>query len=201
MKYKSFTLIEIILALVVSSIIASYVIKEKAFSNYLNEIKATQDALVNIVNNGIISNIGYASARGGECSTNYDFSNMTSTRLALCNEWNDNNAATLNDKFDITGDILSGKELMGSYGRCSFKTNVVSTNANQFDVFIDCSNVRYNSKTLKLLEESFAFVFESTLSAIFISIDHKAESIDDALPLDGDHSNIIDGKFRVRMGM
>ena len=199
MKFKSFTLIEIILALVFSTMIAAYVIKEKSFAEYINSVKVTQDTLVDIVNNGIIGNTGYASARGNYCSDNYDFEDMNSSRLSYCNEWTDNDSNTT-DRFNISSTSLVGKELMGNYGGCSFETKVLSSNSNKFDIFIDCSEVSYNTKTLKLLEESLSFTFTNTLSGIFISIEPKAETMNDQSP-SGDKLGVIDGKFRVRMGM
>ena len=201
MKIKSFTLIEIILALVVSSIIASYVIKEKYFANYLEAVKTTQDTVTEMVNVGIVGNTGYASARGGNCSDNYDFTDMTSKKLALCNDWNDDIPATTNDRFEVNtvSGALRGDELMGKYGGCNFETKVLSANSNKFYVFIDCSSVKYNSKTVMLMEESLSFVFENTLSSIFVNIEHKATSLNDAVPFTGDNSGTFDGKFRVEM--
>ena len=200
-KYKSFTLIEVILALIISTIIATYIINQKSFSNYLEAVKNTQSSIENIVNNGIIGNTGYASARGGNCSSDYDFSNMDSQRLILCNEWNDDNNETTNDRFKIIDDEIEGYELMGAYGQCSLDIKVVSTNIREFDIFVDCSNVKYNSKTLELLEDSLSFTFENTLSDLFISIEHKATSLKIETHYQGDKNNIIDGMFRVRMGM
>ena len=206
MKYKSFSLIEVILALLISTAIASYAIKQKSLSDYFSQISIAQDTITDIINNGIISPIGYASNRGGDCSSSFDFENMTTTRLAQCNEWNDNDPLTTNDRFNIVSNALvaneniSSKELMAFYGGCSIEVAVVPSNTRQYDIFVNCSNVKYNDRTLALIEESLSFTFQKTLSSVFISITQKAVNINGSV-LSGDPLGVLDGKFRVRMGI
>lgn len=185
-KLKSFTLIEVILALVIASMASMYVIKNMQHSNFNKAVIEMQNTIKMMITDGITSPIGYASSSDNNCSPNADFTNLTAERLRNCMSWD--------NRFDLAGTALTGNGLMENYGNCTFNTQVVAGQNRQFDVFIDCSNVNFNNKSLSYLEDAIRFLFENTLNYIIIQSRPNATSLDDAV-LDGDAN---DGLIRAR---
>ena len=189
-KKYAFTLIEVILALLIASMASMYVINSMSNSKFNSAIKEMQNTIEDIVNKGIISTSGYASGSGGFCSSDYDFTTLSTLRLTQCLDWN-------NTRFDIDDSDalapLTGIGFMRNYGKCQFNAVVDATNTRKFDIYIDCSNVVYDSKTLERLEEAIQFVFEQRLNDIHV------QTLRDADDLSGTTTgNNTDGKIMGR---
>ena len=200
-KLKSFTMIEVIMALVIASMASMYVIKNKQHANFNEAIINLQDTIQLIVEDGIISDIGYASGTGNNCSPNLDFTDLNDVRLLNCLGWYDSTQTDIADRprrftladTDSNQNII-GNGLMENYGNCLVNVAVAAGNARQFDIFVDCSNVQFNNKSLAYLEDALRFTFENKLNYVHISTDENAISIDDNI-LSGTN---VDGQIRAR---
>lgn len=192
-KKYAFTLIEVILALIVASLASMYVINTLSNTKYNKAIKEMQFTIENVVNKGIINTSGYASGAGGFCSSDYDFTSLTTVRLTQCLDWN-------GTKFDIdttnTSSPLEGLGFMRNYGRCQFYSEVDSTNTRKFNLYIDCSTVQYDDKTLERLEEAIQFVFEQRLSDIHVNTLRDADDVSGTTTGEIDDGKIM-GKFEL----
>jgi len=158
--------------------------------NNLNKaIVKLQDKIYYIINDGIINPNGYPSGTGGNCSDNLDFTNLTTTRLADCLDWNGNFL-----RID-TGQLV-GNDLMENYGMCTVEVAVVGVvNTTSFDIYVDCSNLEIENRYLAYVEESISFVFQNKLNDIFISIEENANSLNTI------GGNDTDGRVRARFAL
>jgi prepilin-type N-terminal cleavage/methylation domain-containing protein len=112
-RKKAFTLIEVVLALIVAAMASMYVLKSIWQNEYNSDVKEYQTVLKSIVEDGIISNVGYASGADNNCSPNYDFTNLTTQRLKDCLDWK---------QFSVDANgYLTGQGLMDNYNNCKFK--------------------------------------------------------------------------------
>lgn len=186
---RAFTLIEVILALIIASMASAYVIKAISQNNFNSAVEETQETIQTIIRDGIANTSnGYASASGNNCSSNHDFTNLTTARLYSCVDWT--------TRFTLTGNTLTGNGLMEDYGSCSFETQADPSDAQKFVVYIDCDTVKYNDRSKQRLEEAIKFIFERELSDIWISTDDNA--IDITTPTGG---TTDDGKIRATFGL
>lgn len=168
---KSFTLIEIILALIISSIIGFYIFNQMKHSDFLKSIVTLQDTVKYIINKGLVSSTGYASASGEPCSDNYDFKGLTSKRFLDCND--------LNFKFQLDDDetkYFKGEGLMEYDGYCLVKLDEIFSNRRKFKITIDCSNID-SKKSKALIEDSLNFTFEKDYSELNPKIERLATPI------------------------
>ena len=188
-KKKAFTLIEIILALIVASIIASYTIQTIQKNRFFTDIVKMQNKIKYIVNDGIINSLGYPKGTGGDCSSDFAFTNLTTKRLAECLFW-DSEDLQLNS---TVPEKLIGIDLMRDYGQCTIETKVDVANSHQFFVYVDCSNLEITSKQLSLVENSIKFVFEKDLSAIHIITNDDSNGLNSS-----SGGNSDDGQIRAQ---
>jgi prepilin-type N-terminal cleavage/methylation domain-containing protein len=169
---KGFTLIEVTLGLMIAAAASMYAIKTMQNNRFNSAIVELQRTVKYIIEAGIISSNGYASGSGGNCSVDLDFKLLDSDRLLQCVDWKDK-------RFSLDGDDnIIGRGLMDNYGACLVDVAVDSTNNRRFDVFVDCSNVNFNNKSVALIEDSIQFIFENDLSSIYVQTFSDATAVD-----------------------
>jgi prepilin-type N-terminal cleavage/methylation domain-containing protein len=207
---KAFTMIEVILALVMISLIVTYIIKQVLHTQYLTAVTSYQNELTEIITEGVIGKLAsdgkvlikaYANGDGdSNCSQNANYDNLTTRRLIDCKNWG--------TRFDVTAvtatntwGILSSTsdELMQHYGGCTveIKEDTSVSSNDVFEVFVDCSEVDWNERSPILLEDATKFVFEVTLKDILDSIEENSESMNDVVNSGDDEDGLIRGKFKL----
>jgi prepilin-type N-terminal cleavage/methylation domain-containing protein len=157
---QAFTLIEIIIALTIAAMASMYILKSISQNDFNNDVVKFQAALKNIIDDGILSEVGYASGADGNCSSDYDFTNLTTQRLVDCLDWNKTIYSNANG--------FTSRDLMGNYNNCFFDTQVAVGNSRQFDFYVDCSNVDFNDRSPAYLEDATQFVLEQEFQDIHI---------------------------------
>lgn len=205
---KGFTLIELILTLVLMSMISTYAIKEYLNSQLNSAVLELQDTVLMIVNDGIMSHNGYASATGtpvidptndNGCSPTYLFDNLSSTRLHQCLNW------TASNRFQLSSNKIVGKGLLDEYGGCSVDVQAIAnpseaTTFDRFDIYVDCSNASVETKKIILLEDALNYVFEVSLSDATQIIYRNATNLTTVLAnANAGTGNPNDGKIRARL--
>jgi len=201
---KGFTILEVILALILASVAAFYVIQTMAKNNFYESITNLQKTIKIIIEDGIIGENGYASATDVNCSPNYDFVDLNTSRLFYCNDWNTSNSFFLvNDRITSISDINGTRKTAGSqdllvqYGGCNLQVSVdllnvdsnttLVDNPRRFYVYVDCRNDQnYHThdvnntedlKTRTRIEQAVKFTFENELHNIYKQTDDFATGI------------------------
>lgn len=212
MNKKGFTLIEIVLALIVASIASVYVIQSLMKQDFKEELVNLQDNVQYLIENGIVSPMGYASGGGGECSTSLDYNGLTTTRLFNCLQigdgWRDLNLTSNLSPFIVDRnymqsyggfDTTTGLTTMG----CGIRVSVGANN-NDFFVLVDCSRVAplalseqddTDRRRLKQIEEAVEFVFSRKLEHLFVS-SRREVTLVTGLGDGNDEDGIVWGHFR-----
>ena len=185
---KSLTLIEIILALIVSSVILFYVIKEKQQSDFRKSISTMSDTIVLFLEDYVINKDGYASNRGGNCSNDYDYLNITSQRVVKCLQ--------VENIFDINdnGNYITGDNLMKSYGGCRLFLKGNSNDRYSFSLYMDCSKVEAYDKR-DLIEDRIKYTLENSLKYMQNNITSNAIDINGTTILGDQSGTSVDGKI------
>jgi len=160
MTKKAFTLIELLLVLVIISMLSMYAYKQIQYNHFLSSVVKLQKTVKFIINEGIIK--GYANAQGGDCSSNYDFKDLTTSRFISCNDFKQ---FTL-DNTDIN--FFTGVGLMENYGSCRINVNDYNSTRRSFYIYVDCSKINelYGERYSANVEDSLKFTFENELKSI-----------------------------------
>ena len=178
---KAFSLIELILVIAFTSIIAMYAFKTIQHNNFLNAVVKLQDTVKFIINDGIIK--GYSQIGGSNCSENYDFKDLNTERFLSCNSYKNGRF-----KLDITKSFISGNGLMENYGSCRIYMHEGSSRR-KFYLYIDCNNVQ-NTMSIKestLIEDALKFTFTNELKSINTSVTSIVNTYNPAItPSDDD---------------
>lgn len=184
---KAFTLIEILLALVLLSMIAAYIFKQIQHTKYLQSVSETQNQIREIIRDGIISPIGYASATGKRnvpissdcygastfsstdngCSPNPDFTCLNTFRLVQCKEYN---YSSSNPRFSLVGSNLAvgSNVTYPKWGRLVPQTDELMRN--------------YGTCTFEVRQGSTRIEFEIFIDCSTVDFDERApEFLEDAI--------------------
>ena len=170
-KKRAFTLIEIIIALIISAIIGVYIFKEKTYSNFKESVEGFGKQVVKIISVGVMNNtVGYAQGGGDPCSDNKDyFDGISASKVLDCVGWD--------SKFENHTDYFDGVKLLGVYtdsgSGCKLYFDSTGSNTTKFKLFVDCSNVNFNN------EQRYKKYVENRLEYILKSSDEVADSIAD----------------------
>lgn len=184
-KYNNrggFTMIELIMVIIASSIIFSlssvYTIK----NNWYEAVNKMNTQIYNILEKGVMDNtIGYINSSGGDCSSSSEYIDISAGRVVDCIGWDnaynyDGVKSTNGDESYITG-LLSGYT-DSAYG-CSLYID--DKDSDKYYFFLDCSNLNYDggSSRYKLyIEEKVASMVRDEFSTIYQDIQKESISID-----------------------
>ena len=185
---NSFSLIEILLTLIISSLILFYVIKEKQQSDFKKSISTMTDTIVLFLEDYVINKDGYASNRGGNCSNNYDYLNITSSRVVKCLQ--------VENIFDISDDnsYITGNTLMEFYGGCRLSLQDNANDRYSFSLYMDCSRVdAYDKKDL--IEDRIKYTLEETLKYMHSNTTQNAIDINGTTTLGEEIGTSTDGRI------
>ncbi len=83
---KSFSLLEVMMALIIATVASVYVIKQQQQSQFNSAVKEMQDSVQLFVEDYIINANGYASDIGKNCSDSFNYSAITGPRVVLCSD-------------------------------------------------------------------------------------------------------------------
>jgi hypothetical protein len=171
----SFTLLELILVIAVASTIAIYAIKSLNHANFLSGVDDLQDAVVEIVQNGIISTDGYINPNP-DCSGDiFSLYELTAYKLQSCMNYSEFELEDNTTQNNSSAFI--GKRLMRDYGGCRILLSNHISDISQFNMFVDCSEVDFNSKSFELIEDSLVYTFEERLKYTHVQTYKKAKDI------------------------
>ena len=189
-KKRAFTLIEIIIALIISAIIGVYIFKQRSYTNFKESVEEFGKQVVKIISVGVMNNtVGYANGSGGPCSDNKDyFDDITASRVLECVGWT--------NKFDNHTDYFDGVKLLGAYSSdgkgCKLYFDSTGSNTTKFKLFVDCSNITFGN------DKKYKKYVENRLEYILKSSNEVADSIADvnhtATSLSADGGSDDDGK-------
>ena len=178
---KAFTLIEIIIALIISAIIGVYIIKQQSYTNFKDSVEQFAQKVIKIVSVGVMNNsVGYAQGGGDPCSDNKDyFDGITASKVLNCVGWT--------NKFDDEGDYFDHVTLLGPYTSdghgCKFYFDSNGTTTTKFTMFIDCSNVNYNNEKRykKYVEDRLEYILKlnSSVGDSIAEVKREATSLSD----------------------
>lgn len=192
---RAFTLIEIILAVTIATLISFAAYRTVLHNNFAEAIKNTQETIAYIVKEGIASPNGYANGAGvvGDanltCSPSHDFTALSSTRLAHCVDWDNVQSPRFNVDDTVGFTSNNGHDLMKQYDPnargCSVNVTADTANAERFYVFVDCSMINFDDsiftqRSRARLEEAIAFTFQSTLQEYWITTDRDSTNINNS---------------------
>ena len=163
-KKNAFTLIEIIIALIISAMIGVYIIKQQSYSNFKDSVEKFGQNVIKIISVGVMNNsIGYAQGGGDPCSDNKDyFDAISASKVIDCLGWQ--------SKFTKEGDYFDGVALLGPYTSdghgCKFYFDSNESTTTKFTMFIDCSNVNYKNEKRykKYVEDRLEYILKSNSS-------------------------------------
>ena len=189
-KKRAFTLIEIIIALIISAIIGVYVFKQRSYTNFKESVEEFGKQVVKIISVGVMNNtVGYANGSGDPCSDNKDyFDGISASKVLDCVGWD--------SKFENHTDYFDGVKLLGAYSSdgkgCKLYFDSTGSNTTKFKLFVDCSNITFGN------DKKYKKYVENRLEYILKSSNEVADSIADvnhtATSLNADGGSDDDGK-------
>ena len=180
-KKRAFTLIEIIIALIISAIIGVYIFKQRSYTNFKESVEEFGKQVVKIISVGVMNNtVGYANGSGDPCSDNKDyFDDITASRVLECVGWT--------SKFNKHTDYFDGVKLLGAYSTdgkgCKLYFDSTGSNTTKFKLFVDCSNIDFghNKRYKKYVENRLEYILKSNneVADSIAEVKHNAKSLDD----------------------
>jgi prepilin-type N-terminal cleavage/methylation domain-containing protein len=205
MGRKAFTLVEIIIALVIASVIATYVMQQKNKNAFYDDINDFLNTIEGIINVGITDSVvGYPRGDGDStnaCGDSTDYTSITASRVVNCAGWT--------SKFDIEGtntsflelngarNYIEGTNLFAQYtddgAGCKIYIDEDGSDKTIFIIYIDCSNVNYGQQDRykKLVEERIASFIQTKYSLKVDTMVRDATSLTSTVGGEED-----DGKLR-----
>ena len=180
---KAFTLIEIILALVISAFIGVYILNQKSYSNFKDSVEAFGKKLTKIISIGVLDNVvGYANGNGAPCGDNKNyFDNIKASKVVECVGWDDKYDTIDNGGSD---NYMYGVRLLGAYTNgigCKIYIDTTGTNTTKFNLFVDCSGVDYKNddRYLKYVENRLEYILklDTQVGDMIESIEHNATGV------------------------
>jgi prepilin-type N-terminal cleavage/methylation domain-containing protein len=181
-RKKAFTLIEIIIALVISAMIGAYMLFEKQKGDFTSSVSKFANTLVSMISSGVIdSTVGYVSS---SCKGNGSYQDISASNINDCTGWSAYDVGgTAGD--DGSKNWFYGINLLGAYtddGQgCKVYFDEDSSTNDIFYIYVDCSSVDYDggsSRYKKYVEDRVSFVLKSSLSTMVQDIKRDAVSID-----------------------
>jgi len=178
---KAFTLIEIIIALVISAMIGAYMLAQKQKSNFTSDVDKFAQTLVSMIQNGVIdSTVGYVSS---SCNGNGDYHDISASNIKDCTGWNNYTiGGTSGD--DGSQNWFEGQNLLRQYTSggdgCKVYFDEDTGDTTIFYMFVDCSNLNYDNgadRYKKYVEDRVGYFLESSLPTVFQSKDENAIDI------------------------
>ena len=186
-KRKGFTLMEIIIAIIISIMIGVYTMKTQAKNDFHAEVTKFLGTLNQVVQLGATGPLSYSSDDNGtNCSTTSDFEGITAARLNSCKGWNFevDGIDTATTELDGVKNYLNGREFLRSHSTttngCHIYLNEDTVTTNHFLLFVDCSSVSYggdNVRYLKYIEERVNASIQDLGTVYFVSVYRDSEAI------------------------
>ena len=168
---KAFTMIELIIALVISAMIGAYILVEKQKGDFTESVSKFANTLVSMITSGVIdSTVGYVSS---SCKGNGSYQDISAYNVNDCTGWSAYNIGGTTPSDTGSDNYFEGKNLLGAYtsggSGCKVYFDEDTTDTTIFYIFVDCSSLNYDggsSRYKKYVEDRVAFVLESSLSTI-----------------------------------
>ncbi len=195
-KKSAFTLIEIIITILLSSLIASLSYKYYQQNRWFGALNVLDKNILFLLNNGVMDTaIGYVNGTGGDCSSGNNYIDISAGRMIDCVGYGSSfpYGGTKNTNGSSSYVKIPLSDYMPTGETC--KMYLDDKSSDEYYMYIDCSAVNYDegsSRAKKTIENKINAYLRKNLVTIYQSVNFNATSVTN--PNGGNSS---DGKLRI----
>ena len=163
---KGFTLIEVLIALIISTLSGIIFYKYKLDQNYNEDIKQMNTKIDSILNSAVMDTTkGYINGEGGDCSNDNTYKDLTAGRAIKCIGWEDKPYKLDGDEDDASDSNIYALLPTHTKNGEGCRLYMKDKSDDEYYFFVDCSSMNKDRKK-QLFESMIQYNIKSNFSTI-----------------------------------